>query len=199
MMSWPAEAEGDGLLLDGEGFDDALGGECVDHVVVDGEICESHMVCLSEKEVCALLRRGAVSAHPMGAVITVYRPGLNARRMPRAASVGAAPGSGDLGWVPWQRGGVRAGAAVSSRGCVREPMLPAIRVEFGELTPETVPFLGQAAYIQLELFENLARAVTTAPNLADKEGVSVMARVTLKKHHAADRRTALDSIRNPRR
>ena len=62
-------------------------------------------------------------------------------------------------------------------------VLPAVRVEFGELTPETVPFIGQAAYIQLELFENLARAVTTAPNLADKEGVSVMARVTLKKHH----------------
>ena len=60
---------------------------------------------------------------------------------------------------------------------------PAVRVEFGELTPETVPFIGQAAYIQLELFENLARAVTTAPNLSAKEEVSIVARVTLKKHH----------------
>lgn len=63
------------------------------------------------------------------------------------------------------------------------PAAPAARVEFGELTPETVPFIGQAAYLQLELFENLARAVSTAPSLAAKEGVSVAARTTLKKHH----------------
>ena len=32
MMSWPERAEGDGLLLDGEGVDDALRGEGVDDV-----------------------------------------------------------------------------------------------------------------------------------------------------------------------
>ena len=34
------KAEGDGLLLDGEGVDDALGGEGVDDVLVDAEIGE---------------------------------------------------------------------------------------------------------------------------------------------------------------
>ncbi|NUT58086.1 MAG: hypothetical protein HOQ00_04470 [Agromyces sp.] len=33
------------------------------------------------------------------------------------------------------------------------------KVDFAELVPEPVPFLGQAAYIQLEFFENLAKAV----------------------------------------
>lgn len=63
------------------------------------------------------------------------------------------------------------------------PAVPATRVEFGELTPETLPYLGQAAYIQMELFEQLARAVSTAPTLRAKEGVSTSARFTLKKHH----------------
>ena len=40
MMSWPGEAEGDGLLLDGEGIDDALRGEGVDDVLVDAEVGE---------------------------------------------------------------------------------------------------------------------------------------------------------------
>jgi hypothetical protein len=60
---------------------------------------------------------------------------------------------------------------------------PGPRVEFGELTPDTLPFLGQAAYIQLEFFESLAKAVTTAVDLAAKEGISVSAKVALKKHH----------------
>jgi hypothetical protein len=59
---------------------------------------------------------------------------------------------------------------------------PGVRVEFGELTPETLPFLGQAAYIQLELFENLARAMATAPTLEAKEALSGAARHTLRKH-----------------
>ncbi|MEJ3405875.1 ferritin-like fold-containing protein [Rathayibacter sp. YIM 133350] len=60
---------------------------------------------------------------------------------------------------------------------------PRTRVEFAELTPDTLPFLGQAAYIQLEFFENLARAVSLAPTLAAKEDVSVAARAVLRKHH----------------
>ena len=38
------EGEGDGLRLDGERFDDALGGQSVDHVLVDIEFGESHEV-----------------------------------------------------------------------------------------------------------------------------------------------------------
>lgn len=58
------------------------------------------------------------------------------------------------------------------------------KVDFSELVPEPVPFLGQAAYIQLEFFENLAKAVATAPSLPSKEGLSAAAGVALRKHHA---------------
>ena len=58
------------------------------------------------------------------------------------------------------------------------------KVDFAELVPEPVPFLGQAAYIQLEFFENLAKAVATAPTLPAKEGISAAAGVALRKHHA---------------
>ncbi|MEL4317851.1 ferritin-like fold-containing protein [Leifsonia sp. YIM 134122] len=78
----------------------------------------------------------------------------------------------------------------------RQPRVAAVvstKVEFGELTPETLPFLGQAAYIQLELFENLARAMATAPTLADKASLSTAARFTLRKHHRlAEEIRALD-------
>ncbi|MBT2516388.1 hypothetical protein J7E29_02990 [Streptomyces sp. ISL-90] len=58
------------------------------------------------------------------------------------------------------------------------------RVDFTELVPDPVPFLGQAAYIQLEFFESLAKAVATAPTLPSKEGLSAAAGVALRKHHA---------------
>ena len=58
------------------------------------------------------------------------------------------------------------------------------KVDFTELVPEPVPFLGQAAYIQLEFFEGLAKAVATAPTLPAKEGLSAAAGVALRKHHA---------------
>ena len=58
------------------------------------------------------------------------------------------------------------------------------KVDFTELVPDPVPFLGQAAYIQLEFFEGLARAVATAPTLPSKEGLSSAAGVALRKHHA---------------
>jgi hypothetical protein len=58
------------------------------------------------------------------------------------------------------------------------------RVDFTELVPEPVAFLGQAAHIQLEAFESLARAVATAPTLGAKEGLSSAAGIALRKHHA---------------
>jgi tRNA-(MS[2]IO[6]A)-hydroxylase (MiaE)-like len=58
------------------------------------------------------------------------------------------------------------------------------KVDFTELVPEPVPFLAQAAYIQLEFFEGLAKAVETAPTLPSKEGLSAAAGVALRKHHA---------------
>jgi hypothetical protein len=58
------------------------------------------------------------------------------------------------------------------------------KVDFTELVPEPVAFLGQAAHIQLEAFESLAKAVSTAPTLRAKEGLSAAAGSALRKHHA---------------
>ncbi|WP_243695152.1 ferritin-like fold-containing protein [Agromyces protaetiae] len=58
------------------------------------------------------------------------------------------------------------------------------KVDFTELVPEPNELLGQAAVLQLESFENLAKAVAGAPTLASKEGLSAAAGVALKKHHA---------------
>ncbi|MFF2369764.1 ferritin-like fold-containing protein [Agromyces sp. NPDC058110] len=58
------------------------------------------------------------------------------------------------------------------------------KVDFTELVPEAVPFLGQAAYIQLVFFEALSTAVQTAPTLRAKEGLSAAAGVALRKHHS---------------
>ncbi|QTX04275.1 ferritin-like fold-containing protein [Agromyces archimandritae] len=57
------------------------------------------------------------------------------------------------------------------------------RADFTEFAPEPLAFLGQAACIQLEFFELLAKAVATSPGLAPKEGVSVVAGVALRRHH----------------
>ncbi|HEU5222167.1 MAG TPA: ferritin-like fold-containing protein [Candidatus Lumbricidophila sp.] len=65
-----------------------------------------------------------------------------------------------------------------------EPRAGLRRVEFAELAPAPVPFLGQAAYVQLALFENLSRAVIAAPNLTAKAGVARAAGVAVQKHHA---------------
>lgn len=57
------------------------------------------------------------------------------------------------------------------------------KVDFTELVPEPVPFLGQAAYIQLEFFESLSTAVLGAPSMRSKEGLSAAAGVALRRHH----------------
>ncbi|MCM3656190.1 ferritin-like domain-containing protein [Agromyces mediolanus] len=58
------------------------------------------------------------------------------------------------------------------------------RVDFTELVPDPLPFLGQAASLQLAFFESLAKAVATAPDLVAKEGLSVASGEALAKHHA---------------
>ena len=56
-------------------------------------------------------------------------------------------------------------------------------MDINSLTPELMHFLGQAAYAQLGEFESLARAVSTAPTLSAKEGLSNAAARALSKHH----------------
>jgi len=57
------------------------------------------------------------------------------------------------------------------------------KVDFTELVPDPVPFLGQAAYIQLEFFESLSKAVIGATSMHSKERLSAAAGIALRKHH----------------
>lgn len=65
----------------------------------------------------------------------------------------------------------------------RDANLQVNRVDLAELTPELIPFLGQAAYLQLTVFETLSRAVTMAPSAGSKEAISRVAALSLAKHH----------------
>jgi tRNA-(MS[2]IO[6]A)-hydroxylase (MiaE)-like len=57
------------------------------------------------------------------------------------------------------------------------------KVDISDLTPAPIPYLAQAAYFELGVFESLSAAVATAPNLASKEGLSLAAGRALTKHH----------------
>lgn len=56
------------------------------------------------------------------------------------------------------------------------------RVALGELTPELGALLGQAAYLQLSIFETAAHAVSTAPSPRSKDAMSHVARLSLAKY-----------------
>lgn len=64
----------------------------------------------------------------------------------------------------------------------RGEAVPTTRVDLGELTPELVPFFGQAAYFELGVFQSLSRAVSNAPSLASKENLASAAGVALARH-----------------
>lgn len=57
------------------------------------------------------------------------------------------------------------------------------RVDLAELIPQLLPYLSQASYVQLSLFETLSRAVTLAPTASSKVAVSRVAALSLAKHH----------------
>ncbi|MEA9985896.1 ferritin-like fold-containing protein [Subtercola sp. RTI3] len=57
------------------------------------------------------------------------------------------------------------------------------RVALAELTPELEPYLAQAAYIQMSIFESVARVATLAPSVRAKESLSPAAGQALDKHH----------------
>jgi hypothetical protein len=53
-----------------------------------------------------------------------------------------------------------------------------------EFTPPLTEFLGRSAYTELTLFENLSRAISTAPNIAAKTSIGRAAELTLGRHRA---------------
>lgn len=58
----------------------------------------------------------------------------------------------------------------------------ATKVDLAELTPGLDRFLGQAAYLQLTLFENLSALVANAPTVAAKEPLSRAAAISLGRY-----------------
>lgn len=60
----------------------------------------------------------------------------------------------------------------------------AIRVEFTDLHPDTSTYLGQAAYLQLSVFEMLSTLSATMDDLVFSPGVAEAAAVALRKHTA---------------
>lgn len=58
----------------------------------------------------------------------------------------------------------------------------AVRVDFAELAPDVLVFLGQAAYLQLGYFETLTRLIRHTPELVEKEALSLAAGAALTKH-----------------
>lgn len=57
------------------------------------------------------------------------------------------------------------------------------KVNLADLSPDAASYLGQVAYFELAVFESLSRAVSEAPDLAAKEGLSTVAGEALEKHH----------------
>lgn len=66
----------------------------------------------------------------------------------------------------------------------RSEELATTRLDLHEFTPPVEEFLGRAAYVQLMLFENLSRAVSTAPTTAAKAAIGRAAELSIAKHRA---------------
>lgn len=57
------------------------------------------------------------------------------------------------------------------------------RVDLADMSPDPVSYLGQVAYFELAVFESLTRAISSAPGLSAKEGLTAAAGQVLAKHH----------------
>ncbi|MEH6781396.1 MAG: ferritin-like fold-containing protein [Rhodoglobus sp.] len=56
------------------------------------------------------------------------------------------------------------------------------KVALAEFAPDTLAFLGRAAYVQLMIFENLSRVISTAPTTAAKTAIGKAAELSMAKH-----------------
>lgn len=63
-----------------------------------------------------------------------------------------------------------------------EDAATATKVTLAELTPDRDRFLGQAAYLQLTLFENLSALVADAPTIEAKEALSRAVAISLDRY-----------------
>jgi hypothetical protein len=58
------------------------------------------------------------------------------------------------------------------------------RVDLHDIAPDVLPYLGQVAYLQLQVFETLSGVVQQVPSLASKETIALAAGAALSKHQA---------------
>ena len=63
-----------------------------------------------------------------------------------------------------------------------EDAAAATRMDLAELAPPRDRFLGQAAYIQLSLFEDLSRLVAEAPSIEAKDALSSASAISLERY-----------------
>jgi hypothetical protein len=61
-------------------------------------------------------------------------------------------------------------------------VVPVNRVELGDFTPDLDVYLGQAAYLELSLFEGLGRAAVSAPHVRAQRVTARVAGSTLDRH-----------------
>ncbi len=59
----------------------------------------------------------------------------------------------------------------------------ASKIDLAQLTPSLTEFLGKSAYLELMLFEDLSRVVSTAPTTESKTSLSQVAGMVLARHH----------------
>ena len=64
----------------------------------------------------------------------------------------------------------------------REDAVSYPKVNLAELTPEVLPYLGQVAYVQLAIFEEVSDAIASAPAVAAKQALAPAASQALDKH-----------------
>lgn len=67
---------------------------------------------------------------------------------------------------------------------VRNEDIAATKVDLHEIAPGLQEYLARAAYVQLTLFENLGRVISTAPTTAAKTSLSRAAELSIAKHRA---------------
>ncbi|GHD83709.1 ferritin-like fold-containing protein [Salinibacterium amurskyense] len=56
------------------------------------------------------------------------------------------------------------------------------KIALAEFAPDILAFLGRAAYVQLMIFENLSRVISTAPTTAAKTAIGKAAELSMAKH-----------------
>ncbi len=96
------------------------------------------------------------------------------RRRPYACAV--------VSWWNRKRAGQLAAAWLASRN--PRATSPVERLKLDDVVPEPAVFLGQAAYLQLSLYETMGQAGAAAPTMAGRLVTGVLATTALDRHRA---------------